>query len=172
MLDRITKKYLQPNKKEITVHKIFRKSNGIYTSIFIRYGEYFDQPRYFYFNNIGEWTSCYLDKFKARWNDKTLIKLTGIEYPMGFHSYMLYEDSLKIFENLNTEPRKTDYVLCECRAKYRLLEGEINWVYMVGIDDSNYLMSIDREINNLTPVKVVVTRGIKITKELKNRRIK
>lgn len=158
MLNRITKKYLQPNKKEITVYKIFRKDNGIYTNIFIYHGEFFDQPRYFYFNNIGEWTSCYLDKFESRWNDKTLIRSTGIEYPTGFHSYMLYKDSLNVLKNL----KNPDFTLCECRAKYRLLEGEMDWVD----DGSNYLMNVNSEIDGLPPVKVVVTRGIKIIKEL------
>lgn len=152
-MNEITRTFLQPNKKEITVYKIFNKSkNGDYFSLF-------QQPtidcigKYFKFPPIGEWISCYIDINNERWPNRKIKPFgNNVVYSCGFHSYMDmdYEQICTISENLLFYDRKYNIVLCECRAKFRLYYG-----------------IIDCSINgNNISSEICVSRGIKILKEL------
>jgi len=139
--DSIIRIFKLPNKKIITSYKIFQKIDNNYYSINQYYNNYFRFPP------INEWCSCYFDYNKIRWNNFT-VKDNNIEYPVGFHSLTSLEDSKIIYEKLYNLP---NYVLCKCNIKYRLVEILKN--YDLG--------------NGIIPVNILVSRGLKIIKEIK-----
>lgn len=139
MIDQITRVLILPNKKIITTYKIFKKIDGCYYNI----NQYND--RSFKFPPIGEWISCYWDYDKTRWDD-IILKNNSIEYHTGFHSFTSFEDSKIIFNKLFNSP---EYRLCKCHVKYRLIEGLKNY-----------------EFENIIQTKILITRGLKIIKEI------
>lgn len=144
MIDSITNVFLQPNKKEITVYKIFNKLNYNYFSLKPNRRE--DLPDYFKFNSPGKWISCYIDANEKEWPDNN-IDNGKVIYPRGFHSYIFLSDALMIY---NSKYHSDYYVICECRSKFRLIEGIEKFIF----DNKEY------------EIKVIVSRGIKIIGEI------
>ena len=137
MINLITKTFLQPNKKQVTVYKIFKIIDG----------NYYNLNGMFKFSKI-DWNSCYWSLDKKRF-DNIILKNNRIEYPTGFHSFMDYEQSYKVFNNRYSYSDSI-FVLCECKIKFRLVYGVEN--YKLNDDDFE--------------TKICISRGIKILKEL------
>jgi len=151
-MDRITNTFLQPNKKEIIVHKIFWKENNEYLSMFLHSRPSFQEKlRQFRFAPLDEWISCYIDYNGIWWNNKLIYAPSGIQYSVGFHSYLDIDESIIVFNNYIKKYLTGPFTLCECRAKFRLYEG---------IEENE----IDYEILS---AKMIISRGIKIIKEIK-----
>jgi len=156
ILHEITKTFLSPNKKEITVYKIFRYDliNNRYLSL---YGHTIGNSGYlhdFVYPDMGKWISCYIDATGQKWPDILIDPICeGIKYSMGFHSYMNYDQAEEIFltDFKDEKSKKIRYALCECRAKFRLYYGIIN-----------YVVNTNKEISS----ELCISRGIKIFKEL------
>ena len=147
----ITRTFLQPNKKEITVYKIFVKPTNKYFSIYEFFTDQYPNINNFEFPPIGEWISCYTDVNGLKFPDKLIDPFDEeILYSCGFHSFMNYEQSQLVFKSNLYNNIIVDCVLCECRAKFRLHYGILNYM-------------IDRKKIN---TEICVSRGIKILKEL------
>ncbi len=103
---------------------------------------------YFKFNNIGEWISCYIDDTGRKWKDIKVRAFNKDEYHCGFHSFMNYDQACEVFKNIYQI--YSNFVLCECRTKFRLIYGIENYE----IDDVYY------------ETEICVSRGMKILKEV------
>lgn len=145
MIESVTNVFLQPNKRETTVYKIFNKIKDNYLSL--KSNSKKDTNDYFKFNPPGEWISCYIDSNGEEWPNMD-IDNGKVIYPRGFHSYILLPDAVKIYYSKYYSEHS---VLCECRSKFRLIEGTEKFIF-----DGKELET-----------RVIVSRGIKIVRELK-----
>jgi hypothetical protein len=108
MIDYIDNIFLQPNKKIITVYKIFKKVNN----------QYYNLDQRFQFSE-NDWNSCYWDKDQKRFDD-IILKNNNVEYHSGFHSFIEYEESKIVYSKFYDNEI---YKLYCCQAKFRLLYG-------------------------------------------------
>lgn len=138
MINNIIKKFILPNKKEIIVYKIFK----------IIEGNLYNLNGSFQFSKL-DWNSCYWDGNKNRFDNIILECNNGDKYECGFHSFTSIETSKIIYNKLYNNH---NYIIYQCRIKYRLAEGTKNYVF----EDKIILES-----------RILVSRGIKIIKEIR-----